>query len=63
MIRRRDNMPDSMVDLLHLVKDLAYGAFVFAQHYSASEADEIASELFNVCLKHGLYGGRFSHGK
>lgn len=63
MIRRRDNMPDSMEDLLHLVNNLAYSAFVFAVHYSASEAHEIASELFDVCYKHGLYDGRFPHGK
>lgn len=63
MIRRRDNMPDSMDDLPHLVNSLAYSAFVFAHHYSASEADEIASELVDVCRKHGLYDGRFSNGE
>lgn len=56
MIRSCNNIPD---DLNNTVCRL----YRVADYYKSEEAAQIADEVYDVCAKHGLYGGRFSHGQ
>lgn len=59
MIRRLDNIPDDMRDLMYELNNAACRYYKFASYYGSEEAEQIASEIYDICDKHGLYKGRF----